>query len=140
MKSGKKTEVTAVSGARLGEERAGSAFQPDVLLTEQFFENFRRTTPLDPERSLILAVLEDGIRCFQDNLLAESPKKKRLFEDAEQWLFEDRWDWVFSFVSICAVLGLDPEYIRGGLRRWQARALKKARKQARAAANQRLVA
>jgi hypothetical protein len=108
-----------------GEDRIASLFQPDALLGDQYLENFRRTIPLEPEKTLLLAVLEDGIRCFQDNVLPRNRKKQMLFEEAQEWLFSDNSDWLFSFVSICAVLGLDPGYIRRGLRQWQERARRK---------------
>ena len=45
-----------------------------------------------------------------------------LFEEAQEWLFSDESDGIFSFVSVCALLGLDPGYIRRGLEQWQERA------------------
>lgn len=124
------------------DERMASLFQPDVLLTEQYIENFRRKTPLEPEKALLLAVLEDGVRCFQDNILPRNRKKQMLFEEAEAWLFSDESNGVFSFVSICALLGLDPGYIRRGLRRWQQRAIsgKRKKQQGTGLLPQRLVA
>ena len=86
------------------EERMASLFQPDVLLAEQYIENFRRKTPLEPEKALLLAVLEDGVQCFQDNILPGNRKKQMLFEEAEAWLFSDESNGVFSFVSICSLL------------------------------------
>ncbi len=47
------------------DERIGSLFQPDTLLAEDYAANFRRKIPLEAERTLLLAVLEDGIRCFK---------------------------------------------------------------------------
>ena len=125
-----------------GDEKLSSLFQPDVLLGEQFIENFRRKTPLEPEKALLLAVLEDGIRCFQENILPRNRKKQMLFEEAEAWLFFDESNAVFSFVSVCTLLGFDPDYMRRGLRRWQERALDETRKKQRAASPipQRLVA
>jgi len=101
------------------EERVGSLFQPDTLIGEEYLGNFRRKTPLEPEKHLVLAVLEDGIRCFQDNASARGGKKKKLFEEAEEWLFCDDSDWLFSFTSVCSLLGFDPGYIRRGLKRWE---------------------
>jgi len=37
----------------------------------------------------------------------------------EEWFLNDDPRWLFSFLNICAVLGLDPGYIRLGLKRWQ---------------------
>jgi hypothetical protein len=46
----------------------GSLFQPDTLLPDQYLATFRRKYRLDPERRLMLAVLENAIDCFQKNL------------------------------------------------------------------------
>ena len=32
---------------------------------------------------------------------------------------EEESDWIFSFDSICEVLGMDPRYVREGLVRWK---------------------
>lgn len=132
------------SGTRTAgmDERIGSLFQPDTLLAEDYAANFRRKIPLEPERTLLLAVLEDGIRCFQENLFAVSGKRRTLFDEAKEWLFSDDANWFCSFVSICTMLNLEPSYIRRGLREWEARERKAMHKQAQGAlaAEQRLVA
>lgn len=118
----KKTNGYATERADYGiDEKIGSLFQPDTLVAEEYLGNFRRKTPLEPEKTLVLAVLEDGIRCFQDNASARDGKKKKLFEEAQQWLFCDDSDWLFSFTSVCGLLGFDPDYIRGGLKKWEKR-------------------
>jgi hypothetical protein len=126
-----KAENTDVQVSAGGEERIASLFQTDALLGEQYLDNFRRKTPLEPEKALVLAVLEDGIRCFQDNIFPQNRKKQLLFEEAQEWLFSDELDGIFSFVSVCAMLGLDPSYIRRGMRQWQQRALADRRKKQR---------
>jgi hypothetical protein len=103
------------------DERVSSLFQPDTLLSTQYFENLRSKTLFEPEKRLMLAVLEDGIYCYFDNLHAGGSKRKRLFEDAAAWIVEDSSDWVFSFESVCDALGLNPEYVRQGLLRWRER-------------------
>jgi hypothetical protein len=137
----KRADHTEPTGS-VSEEKIASLFQPDVLLTEQYIDNFRRKTPLEPEKALLLAVLDDGVRCFQDNILSQNKKKQLLFDEARDWIFSDDSSWVFSFVSICSLLGLDPGYIRRGLRRWQERALDAAKKKPRISgpSHQRLVA
>ena len=47
------------------EEKVSSLFQPDTLLPAQYFETFRRKSHLEPEKRLMLAVLEDAVACFQ---------------------------------------------------------------------------
>lgn len=141
-----KSRVTAHNGSvqrtHALDERIGSLFQPDTLLGEDYAANFRRRVPLQAERILLLAILEDGLRSYQENLFAPGGKRRTLFEEAKQWLFSDDDTWFCSFVSICAVLSLDPSYIRRGLRQWEAKAQKSARAKQRGAvhSDQRLVA
>ena len=101
------------------DDRIASLFQPDTLLSAQYFDNMRRRTLLEPEKRLMLAILEDAVNCFQENLSAESGKRKILFNDVEQWIRADGSDWVFSFDHICEALGFTPAYVRQGLIRWQ---------------------
>ncbi|MGH7875144.1 MAG: hypothetical protein ACREQO_23365, partial [Candidatus Binatia bacterium] len=89
------------------DDRVGSLFQPDTLLGEDYAANFRRKIPLEPERTLLLAVLEDGIRCFQENLFAITGKRRALFDEAKDWLFSDDADWFCSFGSVCLLLNLE---------------------------------
>lgn len=101
------------------DDRIASLFQPDTLLSAQYFDNMRRRTLLEPEKRLMLAILEDAVNCFQENLSAESGKRKILFDDVEQWIRADGSDWVFSFDHICEALGFTPAYVRQGLLRWR---------------------
>jgi hypothetical protein len=101
------------------DDRIASVFQPDTLLSAQYFDNMRRRTLLEPEKRLMLAILEDAVDCFKENLSAESGRRKMLFDDAEQWIRADGGDWVFSFDYICEALGFNPAYVRQGLLRWQ---------------------
>ena len=110
--------------ALTAEEKIASLFQPDMLLSAQYFENLRRKTHFEPEKRLMLALLEDAISCYQDNLISRSGKKKRLFEDTEQWVLRTDGDWIFSFDNVCDALGLNPEYVRQGLLRWKERSQK----------------
>jgi hypothetical protein len=101
------------------DEKIASLFQPDTVLSAQYFENIRRKTLLEPEKKLMLAILEDAVNCFQDNLSAQNGKGKKLFEEAEQWIVEFGGDWIFSFEHICEALGFNPEYVRQGLLQWK---------------------
>ena len=124
------------------DDRIGSLFLPDTLLGEDYAANFRRKIPLEAERTLLLAVLEDGVRCYQENIFAASGKRHMLFDEAREWLFSDDADWFCSFVSICTLLNLEPNYIRRGLRQWEVQAYKAAQKKQPGATelDQRLVA
>jgi hypothetical protein len=107
------------------DERIGALFQPDSLLSTHYFETLRRKTILEPEKRLMLAILEDAINCFQDNLLAQNVRRRRLFEEAEEWIVEVDGDCVFSFENICEALGFNPAYVSQGLLRWVAYKLPK---------------
>ena len=74
------------------------------------------------ERRLLLAILEDAIRCFQTYLFARETRGRVLFREAEQWLASEDRD-LFSFETICEVLGIDPQQVRRGLHRWRDRQL-----------------
>jgi hypothetical protein len=103
------------------DEKITSLFQPDTLLSAQYFDNLRRKTHPEPEKRLMVAILEDAINCFQDNLLVEQGKRKKLFDEAEAWFADTGADWIFSFENTCDGLGLNPEYVRLGLLRWKAK-------------------
>lgn len=101
------------------EEKVTSLFQPDTLLPAQYLETFRRKAHLEPEKRLMLAVLEDAVVCFQKYLLTRDGKGRAMFREAEEWIMEEDSDWLFSFESVCEVLGFDPQYVRQGLVRWK---------------------
>src|ERR671921_3047392 len=124
------------------EDRLTPLFQPDTLMSDEYFANYRRRIPLEPEKALLLAVLEDGVRTFQDNIFAETGKKRALLDEAREWLFTDGLEHVFSFNSVCSSLGLDPGYIRRGLKRWEEHSRAATRKKQRVpqTAPERLVA
>jgi hypothetical protein len=108
-------------GGLTSEEKIASLFQPDTLLSDQYFENLRRKTFFEPEKRLMLAVLEDAIRYYQDNWFSRNSKRKRIFDETEEWILTPDSDWVFSFDHVCETLGLSPAYLRRGLLRWKQR-------------------
>jgi hypothetical protein len=95
-----------------------------TLLSGQYFGNFRRKTLLEPEKSM-LGVLDDAVNCFQENLLAQSGRGKKLFDEAEDWILDEVRDCICSFENICEVLGFNAEYLRHGLVRWKEKKLSK---------------
>ena len=99
------------------EEKSASLFQPDILVSGEYFRTLRRKTFLQPEKKLMLAILEDAINCVKDNSSAQTGKDTRIFREAEQWVLGVGDDWLFGFESICETLELNPEYMRNGLLR-----------------------
>ena len=97
---------------------------PDIVLPEQFFRGDRgRNSVVNAERALMLAVLEDGIRCFQEHLQSPRSDPRRLAKEAEQWIQVIDYDWLFSFVNVCETLGINPSALRSALLAWKARRL-----------------
>jgi hypothetical protein len=97
----------------------GSIFVPDVLTPEQYYDSRRDDSRIAPVKRLMTAVLEDALRCFQNNADAKSGPRKRLFADAEQWLCGEDGDGPFSFETVCETLGIEPSFLRAGLRNWR---------------------
>lgn len=100
---------------------ASQALPPATILPEQFYSSPAGTDTGRGEVALMRAVLEDAIGCFQKQSVKSGRRAQRLAKEAEEWLFTDDPHWPFSFVNICAVLGLDPGYLRLGLKRWRQR-------------------
>ena len=101
------------------QENVAFLFQADSLVSAEYFATFRRKTHLEPEKRLMLAVLDDAIACFQKYVSAREGGGKKIFGEAEDWFLEENGDWPFAFENICDVLGLDPHYLRQGLLHWK---------------------
>ncbi len=71
------------------EQYTFSLFQPDVLLPTQYLATTRRKNFLEPEKKLMLAVLEDAVWTFQKYLLAQDKKRNSLFGEAKEWIMEE---------------------------------------------------
>lgn len=98
-----------------------SGFAPDTMLASQFFDRLR-ACERHGEWRLMVAILEDAVNVYLKQAAAPHPHQQRLFEEAEEWIEQSDRQYVFSFESICDMLGIDPSYLRGGLHRWKDRA------------------
>jgi len=96
-------------------------FDSGAVAPELFFNPPVSLCSLRGEAALMYAVLEDAVRCFREQFVSGGQQAKRLGREAEEWLFNEDQQWPFSFINICAVLGLDSAYIRQGLLRWHQR-------------------
>lgn len=95
--------------------RRSSALQvlPDAVLPAQLLS--RRPHQVQPERRLMIAVLDDAVWCFRKFRLATRPWQRRLFRETCDWLAAEPNGNLFSFVSICEALGFDPASVRRSL-------------------------
>jgi hypothetical protein len=88
----------------------------DPSLAEQFLTTFRRGEPLEPEKALLIALLEDAIHEYRKYGRARGREGQARLHEAADWIMDDDESWIFSFKNVCELLGLDPEYIRRGVR------------------------
>ena len=89
------------------------------VLPEQFFNPQASFFTGRPIAALLRAVLEDALACFQSQFMTERRRVQREAQEAEAWFLSEDSHSPFSFESICAVLGLEPEAIRQQLKRWR---------------------
>jgi hypothetical protein len=96
--------------------RGATPFEPDTLLPSQYFDRVRRRTGRDGERLLMIAVLEDAVHTYLKTAHAEDPERRALFAETAAWFADRDASWFYSFENVCAVLDLNAEYLRRGLR------------------------
>lgn len=96
---------------------------PDALLPVQVGGAGWGESLTQPERMLMLAVLEEAVETYCKHVRAQNRRGARLFHEAESWCASDDVGWPYSFVNICHVLGIDVTWFRTGLARWRQRAL-----------------
>ncbi len=111
---------------RIVEDPSVSLFGPDTLVPAQYFDRVGADAAFQPEKRLMLAVLEEAIATFQRHAVADTRRSQRLVEEVEEWLSGASDNWPFSFDNICDALGLDAEYLRAGMTRWKETERRKA--------------
>jgi len=107
------------------EERPAAVLEPDTLLASQYFDRVRARAPRDAERRLMIAVLEDAVRIYLKHAGSEG-EAGDLFREIEEWVEDRTADHLYAFENICAVLDLDAEYLRRGLRARKTRGPRRA--------------
>jgi len=93
--------------------QAENVFAPDVILPEQYHDRISNTgCESVGEKSLMLAVLEDGIRCLQGTATDMRRRKHLLYAQAYAWVDSQDATWTFSFENICLMLDLNADVLR----------------------------
>jgi hypothetical protein len=103
--------------------RSSANALPDTLLPVQTGGAAWGESITQPERMLMLAVLEEAVDTYCKHVRPANRRGARLFHEAETWCQSDDVHWPYSFVNICHALGLDVDYLRSGLDRWRRHAL-----------------
>jgi hypothetical protein len=81
-----------------------------ILMPAQYVDLVRRNHTLEGELKLLMAVLEDAIRCYLRNVDAKEGERRREFIEVRSW-FESavpRRSGIFGFENLCDALGIEP--------------------------------
>lgn len=93
----------------------------DPAAPHQYLDTFKRAFYWEPEKMLMLAVLQDAIHCFRRFSAAGDRPGQERFREVRNWINASSDGWIFSFQNVCETLGFDAQYVRRGLLEWQAR-------------------
>jgi hypothetical protein len=103
----------------LSDEIFGSGvFTPDIVTPAQY----NNRPAASPYQRLLFAILEDAINCCQRNYNAATVRRRTLFEEAQQWLFDSEDSSFMSCSMVCENLRIDPAGLRRCLGDWWLRA------------------
>lgn len=83
-----------------------------AVLPEQFFPTPSTALQSRGELALMRAVLEDALLCLEKQFVSRTRQTLQLAREAEQWVWSSDASWPFSFVNVCAALGLDSDCVR----------------------------
>jgi hypothetical protein len=92
-----------------------------LLLPEQYADLVRRNQVIEGEMKLLLAVLEDAIRCYLRNVNSTDGERRRDFVEVRNWfgaagaVGASGAD-IFSFDNLCGALGIEPRCLLARLR------------------------
>jgi hypothetical protein len=95
-------------------ETPTSLFQADPVSNHQFFANFKKVS-LEPERLLMLAVLEDAIKCVEKYAKVKSERNRKAFDETIDWIRTQNDEWLFSFDNVCDALDFNAGRLRDAL-------------------------
>jgi len=95
---------------------ARGVFEPEVVLPTQFY-GAPSPAAQQPEKRLMLAVLEDAVVTLYKHAGDDRARAQRLVREVLQWIEARNQRWPFSFENICAALNLNASALRQRLRR-----------------------
>jgi hypothetical protein len=97
---------------RTPKNEALAFYEFETVLPAQFYSPQRRCS-LQPEKRLMLAVLEDAVLAYLRGL--------QLVPETRAWFDADDFTWPYSFANLCDALALDRHAVRAALRRQRER-------------------
>ena len=97
---------------RTPKNEALAFYEFETVLPAQFYSPQRRCS-LQPEKRLMLAVLDDAVLAY-----LRGPQR---VPETEAWFQADDFSWPYSFANLCDALALDRQAVRVALRRQRER-------------------
>jgi hypothetical protein len=96
-------------------EAGDDGMADDTLLPSQFW-----LPPMEahgePEKRLMVAVLEDALSLLLNDARCPSKQRRGAVLEASRWLASDERSGPFAFASICDLLGFDVARVRRAIR------------------------
>ena len=96
----------------MSDEFESMLFEAEVILPAQRSWGARCAGDTSGACALMLAILEDAMRCIERGRRRRHARTRERAAEAEAWIRSDRREWLFSFASICDVLGFDADALR----------------------------
>jgi len=91
----------------------------DLLADVLYLKNHRRSDLTMPEKALLFAVLAEAVETYQKNAFSKLRRRQIIFREVEEWFFGKAAGHLFSFPTVCEVLGFDAAFLRRGLMQWK---------------------
>jgi hypothetical protein len=96
--------------------RSALALRDEQDETPQTQVRDRSAAPIEGEKRLMLAVLERAVDDFRTYANVPTGRGRWLFMEVTAW-FDSPATGPFDFEGICQATGLDPDFVKRGLRR-----------------------
>jgi hypothetical protein len=100
-----------------GDELRSDLSSPDALTPAQYYP----APAANPYQRLLIAILEDAIRCYQSNFAVRNGPRRILFRETEEWVFDSDGAAFLSCSRVCESLGVNSVQLRRFLREWHLR-------------------
>lgn len=92
-----------------------SASSGETIIIDDLIHNSEGGYARGPERTLMAALLFDGIQTYMSYVCSADRDSNERFKEAFNWVNSRENEYVFSFENVCEGLGIDSDYLRIGL-------------------------
>lgn len=99
--------------------RSAVTITPDTITPSQYFSPPGAGADLQPEKRLVLSVLETAVADYQRFAPTGDHAGTQAFHQAAAWFASTDRSWPFAFENACDWLGFDAGVVRRGLTQWR---------------------